>query len=545
MPRLHRTEKYERPVLRYGNFAEDDENRDKAILRFIEGIDDDGGPQRMDDAEIVRELNDVWAVNVLRQDRFPKDIVEVLTEMKKLESGDAPLTRRSFLVGEGGQIPKSVADVGQLNRTFRYVVSWSRGRNEGVVFLSIPAGSRTGLTELIAWDNKKLAFNFYRRESPDFWLWRGETRHAFDSRSAGRGCFACHPNGTLLIKELERPWQNWHSELAGISSTVVPEALRPADAPELKALFDGKAFAQDLEALIANGIERSNSARVASKNGKIPNIRAAFRQFIGTNNCNLRASEQKAIAAGANTLVSAPKEFFFDERVFDRVLDLEVPGFTAPIPWPIYEGLVRDFEFTLSSDGFDIQGDSFFLFLAPVPAFEDANLLSQLLQAGLVTKRFAICISMVDFPNPVFSRKRDLLLMYVEQIPDSVHDSDKLAAERKLAEAILEKAEQLGRVDEDIVGEASAEQQFAYYWSLSVETLKPTAETHLAEYLRQVMERSRTAEGRRNILRLLVSRRRQFQRIAPGSEQAEFPLLFPRSNFGLKMGHKGSPVPDP
>src|SRR5262249_35013405 len=162
----------------------------------VEGVD--SVPRDMTDAE-MRALNDPWATTVLRKGIFPKDIVEILAALKPLEQQAAGrLERFSFLVGEGGQIPASSAGPEQLNRSFRYVVSWrSTATSEGDVFVSIPAGSRAGVNELIAWDQVKQGFNFYRRMDPNFWVWRGDTSLASDPGARGQGCFACHPHGTL------------------------------------------------------------------------------------------------------------------------------------------------------------------------------------------------------------------------------------------------------------------------------------------------------------------------------------------------------------
>ena len=227
-------------------------------------------------AEEVRQLNDPWAVHVLRNGTFPKDIVEILAALKPHERPHGRLTRSAFLVGEGGQISSAVAGPDALDRTFRYVVAWkSEDTGESEIFLSIPAGTRMGVNELIAWDPQKKGFNFYRRMDPNFWVWRGETSLAAHPRAQRKGCFECHPHGAPLMKELERPWNNWHSEEAGISADVVPQRLRPPDIPELKALFDSREQAQVLEGLIEGGIRRANAGRIELRNGKLTNVPAS------------------------------------------------------------------------------------------------------------------------------------------------------------------------------------------------------------------------------------------------------------------------------
>lgn len=533
VPLLHKAEKYNRIIelAGIGNSA-----RDNQILRFIVGVDDET-PHLMTDQEIQNELNDPWATKVLRQNIFPSNIVEVLQQLKLLEQQQGgTLKRRSFLVGEGGQFPVSIP---HLNRTFRYIVSWANDQGQAEIFLAIPAGTRDGLTELIAWDSKKQSLNYYRREGTNTWTWRGDTQSAFDPDSRAKGCFACHTNGNLLVKELERPWQNWHSELAGISSEVVPESLRPDDIPEIKELFDERATAQELEAQITKGIERSNRSRVDFRDGKLNNVHSMFSQILLTNNCNLRASEQKIVTVTDTTRFRLPMELFFDQRVFDKVIDLPIPGFATPILWPQYMELLDDANLRFKSGPILIPGihrDSFFLGLSPIRAFEDSNLKVQLMNKGIVTKRFLVCLAMIDFPNPIFSKIRNSLNGFVSAIPETLTEATPLAAQDTLVEQILTSSNNEREVTADELDTASAAQQFAYYWNLGPDELESVAVEHLSEYLTAVMTRSQTDEGRDEIFKLMIQRRRQYQSIAPGAEQAEFDLLFPRTELEIPLG---------
>ena len=59
------------------------------------------------------------------------------------------------------------------------------------------------------------------------------------------------------------------------------------------------------------------------------------------------------------------------------------------------------------------KGDTHFCFLVPERAFEDQAVLREAIEIGLVTKRLAACLLMVDPWNPIFSDRRRALLRHV------------------------------------------------------------------------------------------------------------------------------------
>ncbi len=502
----------------------------RTILRFLEGVDAE--PRDLT-IEEVRQLSDSWAVNVLRKGTFPRDIVEIFAALKPHEKPGGRLMRSSFLVGEGGQISAAAADPETLDRTFRYVIAWkSDETGESEIFLSIPAGTRTGVNELIAWDPQKKGFNFYRRMDPDFWVWRGETSLASHPLAQRKGCFECHPFGAPLMKEMQRPWNNWHSEEAGISVEVVPQRLRPPDVPELKALFDSREQAQVLEGLIEGGIRRANTSRIELRNGKLTNVPHLFRQLIDSDNVNLASSRIKSLTAVPTTRIVVPKVFFYNEVAFAS-LGITVPPVPTSIPWPTYQALSVKYEFALAAGEFKQPGDTFFMFLIPEPAFETTDLLEQAVRAKLVTPRLALCLLLVDFPNPVFSPVRNGLLKHVAKLPEEASRSDLASLETALVQSILAEAAAKGPVAEMQLEGATAEQQFAYYWQLPAADLSTRATLHLNDYLRAAAAAATADAGLDGWARLSISRRREYQTTFPGLNQAEFPLLLPRANFPL------------
>jgi hypothetical protein len=89
------------------------------IWRFIEGLDE--CPRPLTDAEQQAELNDPWGANVLRQRTFPTRVDAVV---QAIAVHDAALAsgQRNYLIGEGGQVPLSVAPR-TASRSLRYVLT--------------------------------------------------------------------------------------------------------------------------------------------------------------------------------------------------------------------------------------------------------------------------------------------------------------------------------------------------------------------------------------------------------------------------------------
>jgi hypothetical protein len=206
--------------------------------------------------------------------------------------------------------------------------------------------------------------------------------------------------------------------------------------------------------------------------------------------------------------------------------------------------LVVRYGFKLTTGTFTRPGDTFFSFLIPEPAFETISLMTWMINRQIVSARFAICLQMVDFPNPVYSTVRDGLLRYISVLPDEADGTQIAGLEQKLVDAILNEATRQGSVAEDRLDTASCEQQFSFCWKIPVDTLSTLAGRHIGDYLQQVATRLTTADGLDDIVRLSISRRKQFKETRPGSDQAEFDLLFPHVNFDagrpLRMRRDGT-----
>src|SRR5260370_11161479 len=209
------------------------------ILRFLEGVD--GDTKLMEPADVA-QLNDPWAVLILRENVFPKYIQSALAALDPAPGATGYSKQLSFFVSESGLLPLDATVV----REFRMVVTRAQPTDGSpAILMSAPAGEREGFIELMSWDPTKKAFNFYRRPKGTDWVWRGDTRDAFRSASAGKGCFECHVHGAPIMKEMRAPWNNWNSQ----SARIPPEAIPSKEIRE-STLFTNKRTPELLEPII-------------------------------------------------------------------------------------------------------------------------------------------------------------------------------------------------------------------------------------------------------------------------------------------------------
>lgn len=514
------------------------------VFRFIEGIDDEATFLSKDEAQ-----HDPFFQIALASAPQPGTLQEVLERIAAHEEASS-LTRASFLLGEGAQIPVSDSAPLEFNRGFRFVVTWTR-TGEAEILLGTPAGARAGFLEVMSWDPTKRAFNYYERINPQepMWFWKGDSSHALDPQSRGQACFRCHINGSPVMRELKQPWNNWHSEAAEISATVPDEIRRQQPR---RTLFRQKKGAQILEAIVNHGIERWDSERVKrSRDGdSIRNVAGWTRQLTTTTSVNLITSQTKSDRRQAvdEEFIDLPLTFFLNVTALRSVLSGTLPTLDTRVRRPHYEAALEKYKFKL----FENIPDTFFAFSVPQPSHEDTSAIRALVSNRLVTPKLAASILMVDFPNPIYSTKRQILFRVVSEVTDGQFDSAGTSdipaqIESAVASSISDRSPTPNTLSE-VQGLQPAE-QFLFYFRLPKDTWEETVKAHITEYFASIRARLQLAEGVDEYLQLAVSRRAQFAAVAPGSHMIlESNILFPDSTLAemnLDMGVDGRPRQTP
>jgi hypothetical protein len=315
------------------------------LNRFVEGTDPVETPMPADQA--AAELNDPWGVLVLRKGVFPNTIEDALRAINGLGQCTSTQNKESnFFVSESGRIPANV--VPGPGREFRMVICRTIPNSSSVIFMSTPAGDRSGFIELMSWDESKKAFNFYRRPRAPSWDWKGDTNAAFTTGSAGNGCFACHVHGVPLIKELHRPWNNWQSEV----STIPPEAI-PDQTIRDGPLFTRRSDFNLLEPFISNWLRIGVAAHVAAavKGGTLSAAPDLLRPLFETTIANLDSSHSESVSF-RNPPLDLPFSFFLNNDLLGNVLEIDLTGLgTSPtVARDLYQAALIKFDFHLRDD---------------------------------------------------------------------------------------------------------------------------------------------------------------------------------------------------
>jgi hypothetical protein len=489
------------------------------LHRFVLGVDE--LPTQLSDAEIDKLVRDPFAQLLLRRGTFPLTLRDLLAALDAVNGeADGLPQQKSFLVADGGQIPWT-PETAAVNRLLRFTVVRLRGSDARLMIsASTSLDSSDQFLQLIAWDAVNGVFNFYERRGGT-WLWAGNSYSALQPESRGHGPFDSHVNGAMVMKELRAPWSNWHSMRASIQDNV----LAPTDSLRTEPLFVNRTSAHELEVgVVKPGIDRWTRARLAkasSADGStISEVPSFLRQVIDSTTVNLISSDMESAHVTDSSSLTLPNSFFLNvEALLDNVgLDPQISP--VKVPGRLYLNSLRRYDFVLTDGTFRQPGDTFFAFLVPEPAFEDMNVLALLLERKVINSRFAACVLMVDFQNPISSARRKKLMAYVPETARALsaeNSSDDIAHKFVAAIEVLEATLQAD----------TPEREFLENWRLPSDVWKRTFENRIEEYFSKLHHLADSEAGVDGWMRLAESRRREFRR----RPLAEFRLTTPTTNI--------------
>jgi hypothetical protein len=492
------------------------------LYRFVKGLESE--PTRIPPQQLI-DLGDPFATELLKRGTFPTTLDEVLGE---LDRAHVVPSQQVFVISEAGQISPAAT----LYRDFRFAVI--RGPDSSTADLMISTSAVDGPEEpflqLAAWDDGAEIFNYYMRIGGT-WVWVGDSTLALSAGSRGQGCFDSHVNGSVVMKELKRPWIHWQSMKATLQ-------LAAEDPLHSNRLYVSASGAEKLELIIRATARRWTTARLkrATNGSELQNLPWIARQLFTTTTVNLASSDQESlvVARGGQSELFLPMGFWLNA---DLLLDaqLDIPALFDPpsAPSSLYADSLTRYDFALEEDPFRQPGDTFFAFLVPEPAFEDTVVVLEAVRMGLLSPKFVAAVAMVDFPNPIYSLARARLMAY---IPDSVSLNSGRDISETLAEPIVAAAE--------ATPADSPERSFAANWQLGPTEWQPTFAKRIQDFVAAVGSRVTTSQGFDDYTRLAESRRREFRQ----ARLFEFALTLPTTNIPsddllLQMNENGTVSP--
>jgi hypothetical protein len=480
----------------------------RKLHRFVVG--QDTKPREVPAGE-AKELGDPFATLLLLKNIFPRTTGDCLKLIDKHAKKTSPLRKQMvFVLGEGSQIAPGKA----VQRNMRFVItrgSDANGPEDGPDILISAFTAEATDTEVMAWDRRRGGFNYYKSlGGGPTWVFAGNSRDALLESSERRGVFDPHRSGAFIMKELKFPWLHWDSIEVPVSARVFGDRV-----PEwFKIRERGGAYIFEPQVAIP-AIERWAKRRFDDlvAGGVIERPERIMRQILASETANLVSSRtESGVAAASAEPFDLPSTFFVDADGLAAVgLAGNAPFFS--VKGGIYRKTREKFKVRLEdSSGFKQRGDTHFAFAVPERALEDQAVLRQAIRVGLVSKRLAASLLMVDFPNPVFSEKRKKLL---DHVPTSAPVKDgKSTFSKEMAGNILKAAAAPGAGD--------AEKEFAKRWNVGVK-FKADFDSRLGKYFKAVEKQLATQAGFDGYFRLAESRRTIAKEM---SAFGEFELLF-------------------
>ncbi|WP_299810314.1 hypothetical protein [uncultured Roseibium sp.] len=485
------------------------------VMRMVVGLDP--APVLLTPTDL-ETLGDPFARLILRRDERPMT-VDALLERFDVLSSEATLAdaavrdEKVFLLGEGGQIPFTPATAA-LNRALRFVVART-GPNDRLILMSVDdrPSTVTGLLQVLSWDPGKGAYNFYQRRD-GVWFYSGDGTHALEPPTRGRGPFDGHVNGSLVMKELRAPWLHWNSQ----SVPIPPEAFAPGHpilGHRLMAHPDG---AEVLELdIIQPGIDRWIEARFdrAIQGGTLKAADTFLRQVVQTTTVNLVASDREFREVAAGVRVNVPPEILLNIEAWTHLLDpLTIRG-RVQVDGGHLLRAIDDLGIALEDPaaGFRQPGEAFFALACPSPAFEDLSTILALIDRGVLSAGLVRAILAVDFSNPVQSSRRAGFLRHMPRA--GALGTGAGSCEAQILDAFAAEA----------AARPSSDEARVLDWLATGDDAAQRARigAEIAAYYEAAKQRMQTEQCVRDLMRLIVSRRRYFRTLGV----SEFALTLP------------------
>jgi hypothetical protein len=227
---------------------------------------------------------------------------------------------------------------------------------------------------------------------------------------------------------------------------------------------------------------------------------------------NLVCSPQPSASLTDSDTLRLPTTFFINSDCLIDELALPAALVRAKASAAFYRACLVSHGVQLVDGETSLARDTYFAFPVPEPSFEDRMVLRELLARGALSRRLALCLLMLDFPNPVFSEARSALLRYT---PEELRLDGGGDLDERFSAAV--------RSAVATTGVKSPEARFLDLWDTPDEERDAAFAARVEQYWTAVQALLISNDGFDAFFRLAESRRRQFR----SRPIAEFGLTLP------------------
>jgi hypothetical protein len=381
-----------------------------------------GAPQPMLESDRAK-LKDPFFQLVLKDHADAKTLPEIKQFLK-------PASQQVFVVDE--HIVDSAPKVGDSLAGRRSIITMAGTTNKLTldqnVLLSVGFNAEqfptANFMEVMGWDEDSGIFNYYKfdkasSESTGSWKFQGNSKNADQLSTASRQntCMQCHINGGPVMKELDLPWNNWHSFTGIVPYLSQGDRSWPIVKAANSPLKDLEGAESIETATIMPATTRFNNRRLdrlKSPDGKsILDARRLLKPLFLTTEYNLVSSRDRSSlhpfsnpAPSSSGSIGVPNSFFLNNKLLNSLninADLSDVAF---LNRKDYEHLLRQTKTALNSQQ---PGDTNFAWLVPEASFVDNDWVEQLIGQDIVPPAFVAAALAVDLENPVLSSDRTKL----------------------------------------------------------------------------------------------------------------------------------------
>ncbi len=234
---------------------------------------------------------------------------------------------------------------------------------------------------------------------------------------------------------------------------------------------------------------------------------------------NLVASDREFREVAPGVKVNVPPAILFNVEAWTRLLDpLTIRGRVQVDGGHLLQA-VDALGIALEDPvaGFRQPGEAFFALACPAPAYEDLSTIFALIDRGVLSAGLVRAILAVDFSNPIQSSRRAGLLRHMPKeggLGTGAGSCDALICDAFAAEASARPDSDEARVlDWLATGDDAAQ--------------RARIGAEIAAYHDAAKQRMQTEQGVRDLMRLVVSRRRHFRTLGV----SEFALTLPSDSL--------------